>query len=111
LTLNVSPFKRIDSNECSKSLGGDRICTKSPCNFPIKNYTEVFHVFYKGNVQSFRCEVSPDRFISSGEADGLNLILAGMEENVTDRRQLPVGSRKWGGSDPAASATSVRGKD
>jgi len=29
--------------------------------FFIENYTEVFHVVYKGNVPSFQCKISLDR--------------------------------------------------
>jgi hypothetical protein len=38
---------------------------RSPCNFSIKNY-EIFYIFYKGNVLSFQCKISPDRSTSTG---------------------------------------------
>jgi len=48
---------------------------KSPCNFSIKNYTEIFYNFYKEDVPSYQCGTSLDRSMTTGEADGLSLIL------------------------------------
>jgi hypothetical protein len=45
----------------------------SVCNLHVvfsKNYTEIFHVDYKGNVLSFQCKKSLDRSASMGEVDG-----------------------------------------
>jgi hypothetical protein len=58
-----------------RAFGGDRFCVKSPCNFSVINYTEIVHLFYKGNVPSFQCKMSPDRSTSVREVDGLSLIL------------------------------------
>jgi len=34
----------------------------------------MFYIFYKGNVLSFQCKMSPDRSTSTGEIDGMSLI-------------------------------------
>jgi hypothetical protein len=68
-------IKRIDSDECSKGLGGCRLCMTSPRNFSVKNYTEIFYILYKRNFSSFQCKMSLDRSTSTGEVDGLSLIL------------------------------------
>jgi hypothetical protein len=47
----------------------------SPCDSTIKNYTDIFHLSYKGNVPSFQCKMNPDWYTSVREVDGLNLIL------------------------------------
>jgi hypothetical protein len=47
----------------------------TPCNFPIKNYTEIVYIFYKGNIPSFQCKMSLHRSTSTGEVDGPSLIL------------------------------------
>jgi len=45
--------KGVDSDECSKGLGGYRFSVTSPCNFSFKNYTDIFYLFYEGNVRNF----------------------------------------------------------
>jgi hypothetical protein len=42
--------------------------------FSIKNYTEIFHVVYKGNDPSFQCKMSLDRSTLMEGIDGLSLI-------------------------------------
>jgi hypothetical protein len=39
---------RVDSDVCSKSLGGDQVYIRPPCNFSVKNYTEIFYIYTKG---------------------------------------------------------------
>jgi hypothetical protein len=39
--------------ECLKGLSDNRICVLTPPDCTIKNYTEIFHFFYKGNVASY----------------------------------------------------------
>jgi hypothetical protein len=46
----------------------------NPCKFSIRNYTEILHTVYKGNVPSFQCKMSLDLSTSMGELDGLSLI-------------------------------------
>jgi hypothetical protein len=43
--------------------------------FFIKNYTEIFHAVYKGNLLYFQCKKSLDRSASMGEVDGPSLML------------------------------------
>jgi hypothetical protein len=37
-----------------------------------ENYTKIFHIVYKGDVQSFQCKKSLDRSASMREVDGLS---------------------------------------
>jgi hypothetical protein len=58
----------------------------SPRNFSVKNYTEIFYLFYVGNVPSFQCKMSPDRSTSIGEVDGLILNLIDFYVSVLTSR-------------------------
>jgi hypothetical protein len=52
----------------------------------IKNYTEIFYIFYKGNVLPFQCKKSRDLSMSMGELDGLSLILIDLHVPVLTPR-------------------------
>jgi hypothetical protein len=40
------------SNKGSEGLGFDHFYMSSPCNFLIKDYTEIFYAIYKWNISS-----------------------------------------------------------
>jgi len=47
---------------------------RSSHNFSVKNYTKIFYTFYRVNVLSLQCKMSPNQAMSMGEVDGLSLI-------------------------------------
>jgi hypothetical protein len=61
---------------------------KSPCNLSIKDYTEIFHLVYKGDVPSIQCKTSFDRSMSDQWE---------MESGSGETRE-PI--EKWGVSNP-----------
>jgi len=72
--LSFAIQNRVDSDEYPKCPSGDRIYMRSPCNFPIENYTEIFYICNKGNVPAFQCKMSLERSMSAGEVHGLSVI-------------------------------------
>jgi hypothetical protein len=59
----------------------------------IKNYTEIFHIVYKGNFPSFQCKISLDLSAPMGEVDGLSIILIDMHIQRLHHDSIEVRTR------------------
>jgi hypothetical protein len=51
LAFNWSLLNREFTNKCSEGLGFDYLYMQSPCNPLVEDYTEVFYMIRKGDVQ------------------------------------------------------------
>jgi hypothetical protein len=75
LAFNLTLLNReYNVKKCSEGLGLDHLNINSPCNPPVKDYTELIYLIYKLDVPSVQCKMFLRRSNSVREIDCLSLI-------------------------------------
>jgi hypothetical protein len=74
LALNRTLLNREKTKKCSEGLGFNPFNVDSPCNPPIKDYTEVLYLTCKGGVPSIPCNISLEWSTSTEEIYGSIII-------------------------------------
>jgi hypothetical protein len=72
--LSLTFEYKIYFNKCSEGLDFNHFYVWSPCNFLIKDYTEIFYTIYKYNVLSIQCKKRLRWSNLMREVDCLNLV-------------------------------------